>query len=90
MAQIAERAGLNRATFFRHFADSARSSLVERTSSPSCSPTRSAPHGGSRCAHLSSVRLTRGGREDDSDQRPRALQRRRIADANMTCWSGGC
>ncbi|MEV8607341.1 TetR/AcrR family transcriptional regulator [Amycolatopsis sp. NPDC051373] len=84
VAQIAERAGLNRATFFRHFADK-REILFGQEDELAILLTdaiRSAPAEADVPAcllsalHAADARMT-------ADQRPRAVQRRRIADANM-------
>lgn len=83
VAQVAERAGLNRATFFRHFADK-REILFGREDELAIlfsDAIRSAPADADvpacllSAVHAADARMT-------ADQRPRAVQRRRIADAN--------
>ncbi|WP_432854785.1 helix-turn-helix domain-containing protein [Amycolatopsis sp. CA-161197] len=90
VAQIAERAGLNRATFFRHFADK-REILFGREDELAIlfsDAIRSAPAEADvptcllAALHAADARMT-------ADQRPRAIARRRIADANMDVQERG-
>ncbi|WP_326835060.1 helix-turn-helix domain-containing protein [Amycolatopsis rhabdoformis] len=90
VAQIAERAGLNRATFFRHFADK-REILFGQEDELTIllsDAIRSAPAEADVPAcllaalHAADARMT-------ADQRPRAVQRRRIADANLDVQERG-
>jgi AcrR family transcriptional regulator len=90
VAQIAERAGLNRATFFRHFADK-REILFGQEDELAIlfsGAIRSAPAEADVPAcllsalHAADARMT-------ADQRPRAVARRRIADANTDVQERG-
>jgi AcrR family transcriptional regulator len=90
VAQIAERAGLNRATFFRHFADK-REILFGREDelTPLLSDAiRSAAPDADVAACLG-VALRAADARLTADQRPMVAQRRRIAEENLAVQERG-
>jgi AcrR family transcriptional regulator len=90
VAQIAERAGLNRATFFRHFADK-REILFGREDELATlfsDAIRSAPADADVPACLLSA-LRAADARMTADQRPKAVARRRIADTNTDVQERG-
>lgn len=90
VAQIAERAGLNRATFFRHFADK-REILFggeDALSTAFVEAIRAAPVGTAVSECLEAA-LTAAGELMTSEQHRRAGQRRRAAEASVEVQERG-
>lgn len=83
VAQIAEHAGLNRATFFRHFADK-REILFGREDelAPLLSDAIRAAASDADLPTLMLAALQAADAQMTTDQRPKAVQRRGVAGAN--------